>query len=672
MAYENTIGILIAAKDEASAVIASVSTKAKLAADATNANLKNVSKGLEETGSILTRAVTIPALAIGAISADLAYKFNNAMELLHTSAGIPQEAIAGLSQKVLDLAGTTGQAPEKLAQGLYHVASAGNGIWNTSQQLDILKTAADGANLGLANLDDTTYALTSAMASGVKGASDPKGMMGVLSAIVGAGDMKMNDLNGALSTGILSSAASMGVSIQSVGSALATLTDNGEHADEAATRLRMTMALMSSPSSMASKQLEALGLTAENAKKSTEGMNSVFAKSGLTTTKLADDLRKPNGIAVAVEDLKSHLEAAGLSASESDAMLAKAFGGGRTDAALLTLLQNTDRMDSKFKTINDDSSKMGQKLTDLNNTPNQKLRDAWSSIQASLIRVGDDLLPLAAKGMATVSKWVADVAKWWGSLDGSQKKTIEWLITALAIGGPVLKATGGLIKDVQAIGGLFTSLIKLAAPAFAFLAEQFGLLVTTVIPKVVGAISGLFAKVAAGGVMGGIVTAGAMADIALVAEAVAAVQRSINALNGLKGAKANAQSNAQSTLDNATTEYRAGKISKSQYDKISSIGNSAMKDANSADTSFWGNLGKAWNDPLSFSTGGFTGMGGVTDVAGIVHKGEYVVPQSGVDQRTGMPKSMGRGVSIEGGLHIHNQMDEQKFLAKLGWRLAIA
>jgi hypothetical protein len=29
-------------------------------------------------------------------------------------------------------------------------------------------------------------------------------------------------------------------------------------------------------------------------------------------------------------------------------------------------------------------------------------------------------------------------------------------------------------------------------------------------------------------------------------------------------------------------------------------------------------------------------------------------------------------VSIEGGLHIHNQMDEQKFLAKLGWRLAIA
>lgn len=38
-----------------------------------------------------------------------------------------------------------------------------------------------------------------------------------------------------------------------------------------------------------------------------------------------------------------------------------------------------------------------------------------------------------------------------------------------------------------------------------------------------------------------------------------------------------------------------------------------------------------------FSTGGYTGRGGVNEVAGAVHKGEYVLPQSMVNQSTGLP-----------------------------------
>lgn len=38
------------------------------------------------------------------------------------------------------------------------------------------------------------------------------------------------------------------------------------------------------------------------------------------------------------------------------------------------------------------------------------------------------------------------------------------------------------------------------------------------------------------------------------------------------------------------------------------------------------------------SSGGYTGQGDKYDPAGIVHKGEYVVPKEGVDQSTGLPK----------------------------------
>jgi hypothetical protein len=52
-----------------------------------------------------------------------------------------------------------------------------------------------------------------------------------------------------------------------------------------------------------------------------------------------------------------------------------------------------------------------------------------------------------------------------------------------------------------------------------------------------------------------------------------------------------------------------------------------------------GPLGKIKDTIPGFATGGFTGRGGKYEPAGIVHRGEYVVPKDQVDQSTGLPKS---------------------------------
>lgn len=67
-----------------------------------------------------------------------------------------------------------------------------------------------------------------------------------------------------------------------------------------------------------------------------------------------------------------------------------------------------------------------------------------------------------------------------------------------------------------------------------------------------------------------------------------------------------------------------------------------------------------------FDSGGFTGTGGAGDVAGFVHRGEYVVPKSGVDQQTGLPKAMGGGVNVT--QHIYNQVDMDAGFADVAWR----
>jgi len=47
-----------------------------------------------------------------------------------------------------------------------------------------------------------------------------------------------------------------------------------------------------------------------------------------------------------------------------------------------------------------------------------------------------------------------------------------------------------------------------------------------------------------------------------------------------------------------------------------------------------------------YALGGFTGRGGTNDIAGVVHKGEYVLPKPMVDQNSGTPKSMGGVTNI--------------------------
>jgi len=47
----------------------------------------------------------------------------------------------------------------------------------------------------------------------------------------------------------------------------------------------------------------------------------------------------------------------------------------------------------------------------------------------------------------------------------------------------------------------------------------------------------------------------------------------------------------------------------------------------------------------TYASGGFTGRGGSTDYAGIVHKGEYVLTKEQVDQSTGKPKASGSSIN---------------------------
>lgn len=452
---DNVLQIIVNAVDNATGILKDVGGSL----DILDTKSKSAAAAFSAAGAHMTsmgQALIPASLGVSAgmvVATKAAIDFEQKMELLRTQAGLTQTQVDGLKDKVLALGPVVGQGPTQLAEAFYHIASAGNGIWGTAQMLDILKVSAQGAAIGQANLDDTTYSLTSALASNVQGAKNAAEMMSTLNAIVGAGDMRFQDLNGAIATGFLSTAATFGVSVQSMGTALATLTDNGEHADAAATRLRMTMALMAAPSTQAANVLKAIGLQGPEVVAATTAMTEALTKAHVTTTTLAADMRQPNGIMVALKDLKTHLEASGVSADAADAILSRAFGGGQTDAAMLTLLQNLDRMKEKFTIIQEGTKKFGDDWAAQQDTAAQHVKTFQAQVDVLGVKLGNTLLP-ALTHLATNLGRLVD---WFSSLNPQVQQFIVIGSAILAVLAPLLLILGGVASGIGVIIPLVTA-----------------------------------------------------------------------------------------------------------------------------------------------------------------------------------------------------------------------
>lgn len=328
--------------------------------------------GLGKLGKTVAYAGAALAGALAAgfvVSAKKAIDFQTEMTKVQTQAGASAKDVAVLSKGVLELGKTTQQGPQKLAEAMYHLKSVG---MDNASALKSLKVASDLAAVGGSELEDTTNALAGAWRSGIKGAETFSKAAGTVNAVIGAGNMRMEDFVEAIGTGILPSAKSFGLSLNQVGAALALMTDEGVPAVDAATRLRMSFSLLGAPSAAADKQLEKIGLT------------------GLD---LAKAMRGPQGLIGAVSLLKDHLDKSGLSAAQASQLLSRAFGGGKSDSAILTMLNNLDVLKLKQDQVNKSTSKFGPAVTAQRKTVSAQLALIESNLQVMAIDAGTKLLP---------------------------------------------------------------------------------------------------------------------------------------------------------------------------------------------------------------------------------------------------------------------------------------
>jgi TP901 family phage tail tape measure protein len=373
----------------------------------------------------------IGGAALGIASAKMATDFQSAMTKIQTQAGASRSDVKLLSKEILGLGGKVQQTPLELANAMYHLKSVG---LDNVKAMQALRAASNLAAVGGANLEETTNAVAGAWRSGIKGAANFGQAAATVNAIIGAGNMRMQDFIDAIGTGFLPSARSFGVSLSSIGSALALMTDEGIPANVAATRLRMTLSLLAAPSGKAADALSQIGL----------GSNA-----------LANAMRSPRGIVSAVGLLKQHLDASGLSATKQAQLLSHAFGGGRSSSAILTLLNNYDVLVRKQDQINHSMGKFGPAVKAQTQTAQAQFALLRSTLDTVMVEIGTKLIPVITKLVSWILKAHLVIPILIGVVVVLTTATIAW-------GAAMIVANFELFAVVAAIAAVVVAAIFLA------------------------------------------------------------------------------------------------------------------------------------------------------------------------------------------------------------------
>lgn len=382
----------------------------------------------------------VPIAALGYYAVKSSSQFGQAMTLLSTQANMPMKTIGKVSQQLEAMSSKYGATPLALAQAMYPIESIGT---RGQKALDMLKAAAMGSAVGLDSLENTADAVTTAIASKIKGTGGPVEAMSIMDKTIGLGKMHLSDLTESFKSGIVPIAQQFGLSFKQILAAAAGLTRVGIPANQVMARMRLTLTSMIAPTAAGQKAM---------------------ATMGISQFQLADDLKKPGGLITALKDIKKHADALG-NKDESNNLIAQMFGKSRGMASIGSLLQQLTNINGIYSQIMATTpATLDQHFQQTTGTSAFKYKQIQAAFYSGMVKLGNELnivlLPLLVKLVPVLT----GIIRWFGQLPGPVKKFLVILAAAVVVGGPLLmfmgalvKVTGGVLRAITWIGRLGTA-----------------------------------------------------------------------------------------------------------------------------------------------------------------------------------------------------------------------
>lgn len=437
------------------------------------------------TGLAMLRKVGLGVAASLAVTAGEAYKlsieYQRQVEMIHADAGLSQRDTDRMYKSILSMAREFPQGPDAFAKGAYHMASVTH---DAQLSLEGLRASAQLATVGNSDLESTTSAVAAVWRAAEGEGLSFRQIVATLNATVGAGNMRMQDLVQALGTGVIPVFKTAGLHLEDFGAALALLTDEGQHADNAATHLRMAVNLLAAPSKLARKELRGIGLDALDLSDQMKSPNGLINSLSLLKERLyqkypGEALHDPKQIARLLAGDPDTFHSLTHAQSQRMNVLSRAFGGARSGATIMALIDQLDSLQKKQAQVHNTTKNFGDSLAKTLGLPAIRLHTAVSNLSVDLIDFGDQIrgpVTVALLGLLTATDRILRALKW---TIGAVKSVVHWYkqapepikLTSQALGilvGEILIYQGAMkgyiaITTLAAVvTGVFTDAIEVA------------------------------------------------------------------------------------------------------------------------------------------------------------------------------------------------------------------
>jgi hypothetical protein len=436
--------------------------------------------------------------------------FQQQMAQLYISAGVSKSQIPAFTKMAITLSDATGIAAVSVGDMMYRIASANPKIKMTTESMKEMVTQAGNLVVLSGGDPDTVARLYGAIVSNglslTRGGKpltySAAGGMSInewLLGMAGRGDITLPQAIAAMGTGLLPVAKTFGLSLNDIGAALDVLTP-AMSATSASTRLKTAIGLIGAPSQKAVEAAELVGGNATSmAGALRTGGFTAFATyiRGLETKAMTGasfigggiygaESGKYSGVSGAADYLKSLgftnaalvslLQTKGANALKSETsaqlqglgfnkgttgaqaaatvyadLIGAMFGGGRTGAAVMQLVNEPGVLANRYATIpaGETPKSYQQKLSVAYAEPIVTFHKFEQQLENLTIRVGKDVTPALDHFMDALLK----IGSWF-----SKNK---WALDALGVAAGTLVAGAAVVKTVSVAEKLGTGVVNI-------------------------------------------------------------------------------------------------------------------------------------------------------------------------------------------------------------------
>lgn len=272
-AAENAITI---ARNNHTKAISGVSKAEEEAAGATARSESAIGKMGSALGGIPSgyAAAAAGAVVAAGVFVDFAVKsieaasdYETLTTRLVTSAGLQKGSLDAVKTGMIDMASQVGISAEDLAKGMFVVSSGMEHVADPAQDaanaLAILKASAQGAAMEGADLGHVADAVGTALVDYHMDASQAATVTSKLKEAAALGKTNFNDLASSMSA-ITPTAASYGISLESILAALSEMTKHGESAQQSSQNLADTIRELEKPNAQAAAEMANFGIQASD------------------------------------------------------------------------------------------------------------------------------------------------------------------------------------------------------------------------------------------------------------------------------------------------------------------------------------------------------------------------------------------------------------------------